>query len=172
MLKIINNLSQLKFSNLMYVYSEGNLENGAERYPQLQPAAQIREAELDFYGYLSDVFFNEQDAFYAVWETGNRYVSALRIESYQDGWLLSALETAPSDRRRGYATHLINAVKKYLVDLGDMKLYSHVSKRNQASLATHLNCNFQIALDYAVYLDVSVNQKCYTLVYDSKKCET
>ena len=57
MLKIINTISQLKFSKLMCVYSEGNLLNGSERYPYLSLESQIREAEHDFYNYLNEVFF-------------------------------------------------------------------------------------------------------------------
>ena len=172
MLKIVKSMSQLDISKLMYVYSEGNTQNGAELYPHLSIEAQIREAELDFYRYLNDVFFRIADAFYAVLESDYRYLAALRLEPYRDGWLLCALETAPGERKKGYATELINSVKKYLIVKGDFKIYSHVSKRNLASLSVHRKCGFKTLLDYAVYLDGSVLHNSYTLILDSKKSET
>ena len=156
----------------MYVYAEGNLQHGVELYPQLSIEAQMREAELDFYRYLNDVFFQSDEAFYAVLECDHRYLAALRMEPYRDGWLLCALETAPNERKRGYATELINSVKNYLLVSGDFKIYSHVSKRNLASLSVHRKCGFKTFLDYAVYLDGSVLHNSCTLVYDSKKSET
>ena len=172
MLKIVNSMNQLDFSKLMYVYSEGNTQNGAELYPHLTIESQIREAELDFYRYLNDIFFRIADAFYAVLESNNHYLAALRMEPYRDGWILCALETTPSERNRGHAAELINSVKNHLLEDGDAKIYSHVSKRNLASLAVHRKCGFKILLDYAAYLDGSVLHNSYTLVYDSKKSET
>ena len=114
MLKIVNSMNQLDFSKLMYVYSEGNTQNGAELYPHLTIESQIREAELDFYRYLNDIFFRIADAFYAVLESNNHYLAALRMEPYRDGWILCALETTPSERNRGHAAELINSVKNHL----------------------------------------------------------
>ena len=70
-----------------------------------------------------------------------------------DGLLLEALETAPAERRKGYAKALIQAV---LPQLGDVKVYSHVNKRNTASRKTHEACGFVKCLDHAVYADGSV----------------
>lgn len=172
MLKIVKSLYQMKFSELMGVYSEGNQENGAELYPNLTAEEQVREAELDFYNYLSEVFFRIENAFYAILEENNTYLSALRMEPYKDGWLLCALETAPAARRRGYATALIVLVLRYLSQFGETKIYSHVSKKNIPSLSAHRKCGFSIELDYAVYSDGSVLQNNHTLVYHLKKSET
>ena len=165
MLKIVNRMNQLKFSELMYVYSEGNRENGAERYPNLSIDAQIREAEADFYNYLNDVFFKTEGTFYAIWEENHHYLSALRMELYKDGWLLCALETVPDERNKGYASNLIRCLLGYLRTSNRKKVYSHVSKDNCASVATHMKCGFQIEKDYAIYLDGSVLHSCYTMVY-------
>lgn len=172
MLKIVNRLNQLKFSELMSVYSEGNVENGAERYPDLSKEAQIREAELDFYSYLNETFFCTEGAYYALWEDDNRYVSALRMEPYNDGWLLCALETKPSERRKGHAANLINAVLDYMAMPAETTIYSHVWKGNKASVSTHLKCGFRIELDYAIYLDGSILQNHYTFAKHIKKSET
>ena len=44
------------------------------------------------------------------------------------------------------------------------RVYSHVSKRNQASLSTHFSCGFQIEKDYAVDLDGTVTTRQVTLL--------
>ena len=172
MLKLIYRMSQLKFSELMDVYAEGNRENGAELYPHLPMYAQIQEAEQDFYRYLNDIFFRQEGAFYAVWEESGSYRTALRMEPYQDGLLLCALETAPDDRRRGYAVNLIRAVLNHLELIGSVKVYSHVSKKNFPSIMAHKNCGFTVLLDHAVYSDGSVLHNSYTLVYETIKSET
>ena len=156
----------------MGVYEESNALNGAERYPEQPFNVQLREAELDFYQYLSDVFFRQANSFYGVWVEHGIYVSALRIEPYLDGFLLCALETSPVARCNGYACRLISAVIQYLAEQGSGILYSHVSKRNTASLHTHFKCGFQVIKDHAVYSDRSVHTNCYTLSIEYKKSET
>lgn len=172
MLKVFRFLQGLSFGKLMCVYEESNTLNGAERYPGQSCNIQIREAELDFYQYLSDVFFKQDCSFYCVWIEADVYVSALRIEPYLDGYLLCALETAPLARHKGYASQLIAAVIQYLAEQGSGRLYSHVSKQNVASLKTHFQCGFQIRKDYAVYSDGSVHINSYTLLCECKKSET
>ena len=96
-------------------------------------------------------------------EAEGRYVSALRLEPNRDGLLLEALETLPEERRRGYAVSLISSVQRWLKACGEVTLYSHVSKRNEASLRTHRRCGFEIYLDHTVYQDGSRNDTAYTL---------
>lgn len=172
MLKIIYSMRQLSFSQLMEVYEESNILNGQEKYPNASTNVQIREAEQDFYQYLSEIFFCQSNSFYGIWMEGEKYISALRIEPYLDGLLLCALETLPNARRNGYACLLIASVLRYLTEQGSGTLYSHVSKRNTASLNAHLKCGFQVVKDYAVYSDGSVLPGSYTLAYQYKKSET
>lgn len=153
MMILAKKLREVSFGSLMEVYAEGNAENGAERWPDEPSARQIALAEDDFYQYLAQVFFPTPGAFYAVWQINRKYVSALRLEPYQDGLLLEALETAPDARRRGYAATLIRAVQE---TAGDTKIYSHVSRRNLPSQRTHLACGFARVLPYAVCADGSV----------------
>ena len=162
-LKLSYKLNELSFGKLMEVYTESNLENGKEFWPEEPRQRQIALAEQEFYNYLQQVFFKTDGAFYVVWEQENRYLSALRLEPYRDGLLLEALETAPEQRRRGYAKALIRNV---LMHAGSTKIYSHVGKRNMASLRTHESCGFRTISDFAVYADGSVNQRCFTLCYD------
>lgn len=162
MLKLIYSLRDVHFSQLMDVYIEGNKANGSENYPYLSPEQQLIHAEQDFYAFLRE-FFAVDRALYAVWETGGRYVSALRMEPYKDGLLLEALETMPDQRRNGYAVKLVQAVLKTVSAEIKMPVYSHVNKHNQASLAVHAACGFERVLEYAVYIDGSVTYRCCTL---------
>ena len=160
MLLIARKFGDLSFAKLMDVYTESCRENGREFWSKEPPERQLALAEQDFYDYLTRSFFPFEGAVYAIWTHGNRYVSALRLEPYRDGLLLEALETAPDFRRRGYARDLILAVRAYF---SDVKIYSHVGKRNAPSLKTHEACGFRRVLDYAVYIDGSVDDRCCTM---------
>lgn len=166
MLKIARTMNQLNFGALMEVYREGNAENGAEFFPDLPEGLQLIRAEQEFYNYLNECYFDTRGAVYAMWYENDVCVSALRLEPYQDGLLLEALETAPNRRRHGYARALIRAVIAWLGEQGRPRVYSHVSKRNKASLAVHASCGFRKHLDWAVYADGSVMRNSVTLVYD------
>ena len=159
MLYLATKMNQLKFSDLMAVYVEGNRENGALFSPELPECEQIFQAEQSFYQYLDKSFFCVPGAVYAIWEEQGRYISALRLEPYEDGLLLTALETAPEYRQKGYATQLIQAVQAQFPE----KIYSHVSKHNRASLRVHEKCGFRRVLEYARYLDGSVARNAVTL---------
>lgn len=163
MLLVAKSLRELSFGNLMEVYVEGNQENGEDKWPDLSPGQQLLQAEQDFHQYLREVFFTTRGAVYCVWQVDGKYVSALRLEPFQDGVLLEALETAPAQRRKGYAEALLRVV---LNRCGHTKIYSHVTKWNEASLKIHEKCGFQRIKEYAVYVDGSVNQRCCTLCYE------
>lgn len=160
MLLIAKRLAELDFPALMDIYIEGNREK-ADEYGD----GGLLQAEREFYDYLREDFFRQRDAFYAVWVEQGKYVSALRLEPYKDGWLLEALETAPADRKRGCAKELMGSV---LEMMGQSVIYSHVSKRNEASLRTHYACGFVKHLDHVVYLDGSVSHRGITLQYAGK----
>ena len=156
MLIIATRMRELNFNALMDIYLEANLEDGAARYPKLSSAEQLLLAEQDFYQYLVQCFFTLDGAMYAIWEENGKYLSALRLEPYQDGLLLSALETAPDYRRQGYACKLLRGVQSWLSQHGSIRVYSHVSRKNEASQRSHCSCGFRKILDYAVYADGSV----------------
>lgn len=82
----------------MAVYVEGNEENAVDSYPDLTRDEGIKKAEQNFYQYLQNNFFCNEGVVYAIWEEDGQYISALRLEPYQDGLLLEALETKPSYR--------------------------------------------------------------------------
>ena len=167
MLEIIKSLKELPFGELMAVYEEGNRENGADRYPKLPENLQLLEAEQDFYAYLA-CFFRQEDSFYVLWRQDNTLVSALRIEPYQDGWLLAALETRPDCRNRGYAKALVKELLSYLEKASCLPVYSHISKPNISSQKVHISCGFREILPYSVYADGTKNDFCNTYIYDKK----
>lgn len=162
MLHIAHSLRELSFGKLMEVYAESNRENAEEFWPELSEGERLLRTEQDFYQYLHQGFFPAQGAAYYIWEVDGTYVSALRLEPYRDGLLLEALETAPAQRQKGYASALMASV---LETVGAQKIYSHVGKRNEASLKTHLHCGFRRISEQAVYADGSVNDRCCTLLY-------
>ena len=164
MLILARSIRDLSFSRLMEVYIEGNLENAEEFYPDLPEGQKLMQAEQDFYQYLNEVFFKISGAVYAIWEEQCAYVSALRLEPDRDGLLLEALETAPSRRRQGYAEKLIRAVQE---QFPNQRFYSHVSKKNVASLRVHEKCGFCRISEYAAYIDGSVNQRACTLCWEN-----
>ncbi|MGM9550277.1 MAG: GNAT family N-acetyltransferase [Faecousia sp.] len=166
MLLLARSLKELRFGSLMEIYIEGNREHGQDAWPDEPEMRQIQLSEQDFYRYLREAFFRTTGAVYAVWEAGGQYVSALRLEPYRDGLLMEALETAPEQRRRGYAAELIQAVQETLKQQGAVKIYSHVHKQNTASLKTHEKCGFRPIADYAACADGSVSRKMYTMCYE------
>ena len=82
-------------------------------------------------------FLHTDDARIAVWTLEGTYKTALRLEKYADGFLLSGLETAQDARRKGYAYSLLHAVIQECKNLKQCKLYSHVRKSNRASIQLH-----------------------------------
>lgn len=153
---IIRSLRDLQFSKLVDVYSGSMFTSCSSNEQRL-------EAEQDFYAYLR-VFF--QSGFYAVWEAGDRYISALRLEPYQDGLLLEAVETAPDFRKQGFAKKLLNAMLEYIRERENCPIYSHVAKNNLPSLALHNGCGFTRIAEFAVYIDGSVSQDACTFALD------
>lgn len=165
MLSVFRSLKELNFGKLMDVYYEGNCKNAEEEYPNDEKNVGVLKAEQDFYQYLNEVFFPVGGAFYAVWEENGCYLSALRLEPYQDGLLLEALETHPDFRRKGYAKRLILSVLELIGKNCRTTIYSHVHKGNEASLRAHLSCGFQRISEQAIYIEGSLNTMSCTLQY-------
>ena len=166
MLRIITSMSQLDTQKLMEVYRESNLENGSAFFPDLSAEEQLLRAEDGFLTYLREDFFRQKGAFYCVWALEGAYESALRLEPYRDGLLIEALETRQDARRRGYAYALLLSVLDYLRTTNCKKVYSHVSKRNSASLGVHHKCGFLKISDSAVYIDGTVTHNSATMCYN------
>lgn len=158
-------LNELNFEELMAVYEEGNRLNGACLYPDESATMQKRLAERDFADYLRETFFRQDGAAYCVLVENSLYISAARIEKFEDGYLLSALETRPDYRRKGYGKRLIDALVLMCSGRGLLPVYSHVHNNNIASLSLHLQCGFCVVKEFARYLDGTVRSDTKTLIY-------
>ena len=161
MLKVIEKLDDLDIGQLMRVCDESNRLMGRKEYRNLPENLQILYAEQDFYAYLQ-VFFEDQDARYAVWSSDGAYKAALRMERYRDGIIVTGLETAPGDRRKGYATMLLCSVVEWLKTSGQNRLYSHIKKTNFPSVQLHRNIGFRKIFDTAIYIDGSFHMESAT----------
>ena len=163
MLLIFRKMSGINFAQLMDVYSETIVRLGRRDYPNKDEHEQHFLAEQEQYQYFLDCM--SCGAVCAVWAPEGLYRSALRLEPYNDAYLLTALETTPAMRRKGYAEALVRAV---LNAFSDMPIYSHVARANRASIALHKKCGFSKHLDYATYLDGSVSAQAVTFIYQQK----
>ena len=159
MLALISTMNDLDFRALVHVYRAntelfGNVKNDAYK---------LLSYEQNFYQYLNEVFFATPGAQYAVWCVEGAYLSALRLEPYRGGLLITALETAPEVRNRGYATKLLKAVLVSVRTSGCNSVYAHIDKRNDLSLRTHKKCGFTVISDSARLLDGSFLPTMFTL---------
>jgi RimJ/RimL family protein N-acetyltransferase len=116
--------------------------------------------------YLLNEFFRKSGATVCLWVEGKQGVSALRLEPWKDGFLLAALETAPTQRRQGYAGGLLKAVKAHLTEQGRGKLYCHIHHRNTVSIRVHVRCGFRKISDTAVLLDDTVTARMGTYLWE------
>lgn len=160
MIQEFTKLSQMRFGELMCVYEEGNVENALDRYAGMDKNAAVLQVEQDFYNYLDEVFFLTEHARYFVLSENGKYISALRVEPYEDGMLLAALETRPGFRRRGFAKKLVRLVAEHI----EKPIYSHVLKDNMPSILTHYACGFERVLENAHFIDGTVSEECCTLL--------
>ena len=158
MLRLFHQPRGLNFDKLCAVYRESNSRSGEKKYPREEPSAALRREEEDFEEYIREVFFRAPGAICAVWEEEGKYRSALRLEPYRDGLLLTSLETAPDQRRKGYGEKLVQAA----IAACGKPVYAHVYKGNHPSVALHEKCGFRRVLDYAVFLDGTVTQRAWT----------
>ena len=168
MLLTLTRFSDLDGRKLMDLYAEGNLENADYFYPSMTDKAEaLRLVEEGFLSYLRDEFFGPAGSTYRIWEENGVWVSALRLTRVEDGlYYLEALETHPAFRRQGYASRLLQGVLDALKAEGPFRLCDCVSKRNEASLRTHLKCGFRIAAEEGIdYLRGEKDERDYGMEY-------
>lgn len=158
MLKIVNKICDVDFTQMANVYFQSNLEYGRSNCRSGTTWEQLRCGEM----YMRDSlcsFLQTNGAILALWDCDGSCVSALRLEPYLDGFLLSCLETAPEACGKGYATELVKEIALYVSE----RIYSHIHKTNAASLTVHRKAGFVICADHARLLDGTVSQAYYTL---------
>ena len=162
MLRIIQQLSALSYSKLMALYTESNLKQGKALLPCGSAPEQRLAGEQDYYAYLRDIFFPTPGAVLCLWEQDGQYISGLRLEPYQDGLLITGLETLPEMRGQGYAHRLLDAVCAEFSGQ-HVILYAHVKKGNTISLRAHADSGFRRSAEYGVLLNGSVSREYCTL---------
>lgn len=141
---------------LFLVYEEDIHKHGIENYSWMDGNLRILEAEQDTYSYYKD-FLSQVGTLCCIWNLDGEYVSALRIEPYRDGALISGLATCPKYRKRGYAYHLVESTVDYLRECGIKRLYSHIRNDNIPSIKVHEKCGFVKIKDTASFIDSSAD---------------
>lgn len=167
MLRKIESFAQMDGRKLMDLYREGNIENTAYFYPDLDEDLALVRVERRFLRYLETDFFAKPGNVYWVWEENGVWVSALRLSALAPGdYYLEALETHPDFRRRGCGEKLLEAVLAALKAQGPFRLRDCVGKKNEPSLGIHRKCGFTIAAQDGVNcLSGEVNPRCYGMEY-------
>lgn len=161
------NFSETELRSLMEIYREGNIENIPYFYPDCEDMQEgLRKVEEGFTNYIVNDFLNCPGNSYFILEDEGRWVSALRLYALEDCYYIEALETHPDYRRRGYGSALMDLVIGHLGRFGSFVLRDCVSKKNEASLATHRKCGFVIDSDPGKdYLDGSTNDGDYGMAF-------
>ena len=164
MLKVIKSVRELNFGALLEVYRDNPDISGASEGAGKNAENCFRTQQM-FYQYLREIFFHDPRSFYAVWDTENGYMAALRVEPYRDGMLIEALETAPEVRGAGIASALLKTLLTECDGLGLKKIYAHVHKNNRISFHVHQKCGFSVIAESAVLVDGSFSSSYYTLLF-------
>lgn len=165
MLYIAREMRQLDETKLMALYEESHRKAGAREYSMEAPDRQLLLTEADSADYLRQVFFSQPGASCCIWLEENQYLSALRLEPYQDGLLITALETHPLRRSQGFGKSLLQAVQATVAEESDLPLYSHIHKKNLPSQQLHRTCGFQVQLPYARYISGETSRSAETWVW-------
>lgn len=160
MLFITQHIEEISYSQLMYVYEETNRKYGESRYAAFTPAEQLFYAEQDLYSYLQQAL--KAGGWFAAWVETGKYMSALRLEPYEGGWLITALETVAAHRRKGYANALLQAVTCLFEK---ETIYSHVFCNHRISMRLHEKNGFVQVKDHAVLLDGTLAGNAYTYMF-------
>ncbi len=168
MFQAFKSISCIDFRMYKTLYRQRIEELRLQNYRQLNYAEGVLSSEEDFW-YDTDAFLKLGDSFVCIWSVEGKYISALRVEGYKDGYLLTNLETDPDYRNKGYASLLIDALKDYLASCGCKFLYAHIAKRNRLSLMVHQKLGFQSISEVATLVDGTVSSNFYTLRADLQK---
>ncbi len=144
----------VNIARLKHLYRCSIVDEALKKNLNVPENEYILLAEQNFYADIRDLFNNLGTLF--VWEENDVYLSALRIEQYCDGLLVTWLETDPDFRRKGNGRRLLISTIRELKNNSALKIYAHIHKGNHASIALHLSCGFEKISNSAKLLDGSV----------------
>ena len=156
MFQVYDRISKLDFKLYKLLYRQQIEMLRLRDYSHCTYSEGILSAEEDFW-YDTEEFFNTEGAIICVWLCKGKYHSSLRAEKYQDGYLLTNLETDSDYRNMGYAKMLIQGLMFHLSALGCDVLYAHISKQNQISVIVHEKLGFRRICDFATLVDGTVS---------------
>ncbi len=172
MLLKFSSFADLNTDQLMKIYVESNTENAHYFFPDEPDLNQsVRLCEKRFTEYLKDNFYSQAGRTYWVLEEDHQWISALRTALIHDGlFYIEALETKPEYRKQGYAEKLLLMVMEAFKVQGAFELCDCVSKRNIASIKTHLKAGFSIVSDAGFdYLQNVRDDQVYGMSYKFQK---
>lgn len=166
-------LEAMDFDKLMEVYREGNEENVAYFFPEETDMDKGRKAvEQKFYEYLKTDFFTEAGRRYYALEKDGKWVSAIRlfpVSGAENTFYAEALETAPAERRKGYAKKMMEMLFEKLGEKGTFEITDTVHKKNEKSVQFHLSCGFEIYKDPAeCVLTGKIDENSYTMRFGTR----
>ncbi len=170
-----NMTAEEMYSLVRNVYSEGCLEKAMDSFadeekPTLEEFEAVVEKEVENFVEFLRGFFAVKDNRYYVLEADGVPVSAARLSKIEDFYYLEALETAPSHRRKGYASRLLKDITAAYGENGSVDIRDCVMKDNAPSLATHKKCGFTIAQENGIcYLYDTVSEYQYGMRYYADK---
>lgn len=168
----INSFDDLNMDQLNKIYTESSVENAPHFFPNEKDIYKaIQLYEEGFREYLKDDFYSQTGRTYWVWQEDNQWVSALRTTFIKDNlYYIEALETNPQYRKQGYAGKLLLTVIEAFKAKGAFELCDCVSKKNIASLKTHLKAGFSTVSDTGFdYLQNEYNDQDYGMSYKFPK---
>ena len=166
MLLAIRSISGVDSMGIQAVYAQTIQRIAQERYGKQRKNTAISLAKEQILEDLRN-FFSQKYATLYVWIPEGIPVAALRIEQFDDGLLLSCLETAPDARGKGHATDLVRHTLRDLAEKGYSRVYSHIAHGNIASYRVHEVNGFRIIKNSARLLDGTVTTKFDTLKLES-----
>ncbi len=164
MLIELRGLDDEQAARLMEIYEESNRENIEYFFPEYKGTEEgLMKVIQSFTGYIKNEFLSQPGNVYYVWVSGGEWVSALRLYKLEGFHYIEALETKPSERKRGYACALLQAVAERVGSI----IRDNVSKSNTASLAVHKKCGFEIESQDAVdFLNGNeIDSSCYGMIF-------
>ena len=165
-LRRVTELGACEFRKLMDIYAEGNRENAEYFYPELPLTEGVAKEEKKFAEMLRKSFLTRPENELYVLEAEGQWVAALRLTKLEGFYYLEALETKPDRRKRGYGKALLEALCRELAGRGPVMIRDCVSKRNEASLRTHLSAGFVIDQDPGIeYPGGETDPRCFGMLY-------
>lgn len=141
-----NKIDGIDLDKLMDIYEESNLENlymvKSGLYDKSDKGSLYQKVRQAYTDYLKNDFLKSGKNYLAILIDEKSYLSALRLFDGGKYFLLEALETNLSFRRKGYGEKLLSKVLDNFANREEIR--SEVGKNNKKSLNLHKKLGFKI----------------------------